>query len=98
LIPKTFIGKAAALLAHLRDILKWNARGELIVAGNVVLANNITDLLKDLFRREYTRPPPSGAGVFWQILKKENAPLSLILNKDRKTQLQELKTKTAHNQ
>ena len=89
-IPKTFRGKASALLAHLRDILKWNVRGELLQDGQVVLASNITDLLKDLYRREYAGPPPSGADVFWEILKKANAPLSLILNEDRKLHLQAL--------
>jgi len=91
-IPKTFRGKASALLAHLRDVLKWNERGELLQEGQVVLASNITDLLKDLYRREYAGPPPSGAGVFWEILKKANAPLSLILNEDRKLHLQALQS------
>jgi len=91
-IPKTFRGKASALLAHLRDVLKWNARGELLQAGQVILASNITDLLKDLYRREYAGPPPSGADVFWEILKNANAPLSLILNEDRKLRLQTLQS------
>jgi hypothetical protein len=91
-IPKTFRGKASALLAHLRDVLKWNVRGELLQEGQVVLASNITDLLKDLYRREYAGPAPSGAAVFWEILKKANAPLSLILNEDRKLHLQALQS------
>ena len=91
-IPKTFRGKASALLAHLRDVLKWNGRGELLQAGQVILASNITDLLKDLYRREYAGPPPSGADVFWEILKNANAPLSLILNEDRKLRLQALQS------
>ena len=89
-IPKTFRAKATALLAHLRDKLQWNARGELVLAGKVVLTSNITDLLKDLYRREYAGAPPYAADVFWTILREANAPLSLILNENRKRYLQTL--------
>ena len=96
-IPKTFRGKATALLAHLEEFLKWNARGELVVDGQVVLTSNITDLLKDLYRREYAGPPPSGADVFWRVLMNANAPLSLILNEDRKQRLQQMLTEPQEN-
>ena len=89
-IPKTFRGKAEALLAHLRDTLKWNARGELVISGKVVLNSNVTDLIKDLYRREYAGPPPYAADVFWTLLKEANVPLSLILNDHRKEHLQTL--------
>jgi hypothetical protein len=89
-IPKTYRGKASALLAHCRDFLQWNVRGELVIDGKVNPMSNITDLLKDLYRREYVGEPPLGANVFWTILKNANAPMSLILNEDRKIRLQQL--------
>ena len=89
-IPKTYRGKASALLAHCRDFLQWNVRGELVIDGKVNPMSNITDLLKDLYRREYVGEPPLGANVFWTILKNANAPMSLILNEDRKMRLQQL--------
>ena len=53
-VPKTMQAKARRLMEHLKRVVAWTARGELIHEGVPVAGSNVVDLVNDLLRKRKT--------------------------------------------
>ena len=96
-IPKNYRNKAKALLDHVAPHLKWNDRGEITCDGRPVTNSSVTDLVKDLSRRDFAGASPPGAAEFYEALIKANVPMSLIANLHRRERLRRGKEKHPAN-
>jgi hypothetical protein len=81
-VPKKFRTRAKGLLNHLvhDGIIRWDAKGEVTLDGDVVKGSHVTDLLKDT-QTTYKRFSPIGRERLKDVLRSRNMPLSLIGNK-----------------
>ena len=82
--PKTFQRKAEALYDRLRqaDVITWDNRGEVTIAGNLIPTSNITDLIGDAIR-DRKQFNPVGAVTFMRTLKDLHIPMEFIGNMRR---------------
>lgn len=84
-VPKSYHGKARALLKYLCDIpsskISWNRRGLVSIDGVVVTGSNISDLINDAIRERKT-VKATGRIQFAQLLHDINTPPNLIGNRD----------------
>ena len=89
-VPKLYKRQAIALIQHIEHTAKiaWNAQGEVILNGTVILGSHITDLLKDTFRK-YKNFNPKGVEQFYKTLAESNIPKGLIGNFERRALLVE---------
>ena len=89
-IPKRAKGKARALLSLLKDHIRWNDRGELIIDGAPIPNSHISDLIKYTVVGHFgKKQPPIGSDEFSQLLKIHNIPRALIVNSTPDKQIPE---------
>ena len=81
--PKNLRHKASVLLRCIKqdDNIAWNAKGELVYKGDVVLNTHIHDLVQDVLRKHKTHVPV-GWQTFARALRESNIPQDLVGNLD----------------
>lgn len=97
MLPVTLKHKATLLMDHILkqpedDLWSWNRRGELIFNGRVIGGSNMIDLMYDVLK-DRKMVEPTGWQYFLHVLRDANVPESLIMNKDRREILQQIKLK-----
>ncbi len=81
ILPKRCQSKGRALLNILQHHLTWNARGELVVNGQIIPTSHIADLVKYTVVRHFGKQkPPIGYSEYCTIIEDLNIPKSLIVN------------------
>lgn len=81
--PKVLQKKAEALMFFLiqHNVINWNDQGEILVNGEAIKGSHIVDLIKNVLSRN-TAHHPTGYKKFYEILKVNNTPSSLMINED----------------
>lgn len=97
MLPVTLKHKGKLLMDHIfkqpEDAnWRWNARGELVFDGRVIDGSNMIDLMYDVLK-DRKMVKPTGWQYFLHVLRDINVPESLIMNKDRRETLQQIKLK-----
>lgn len=89
-LPENLRKKASLLLNYLDtlDTIKWNADGNVIINGKLIEGSHIVDLIRDAIVKTSSYYP-IGINEFYSNLK--NIPLTLITNKKRLKEVQNLK-------
>ena len=95
MLPVTLKNKATLLMDHVLQQQEdagwgWNTRGELIYNGRTVNGSNVIDLMYDVLKDRKTAKP-IGWQYFLHVLRNANVPESLVMNKDRRELLQQIK-------
>ena len=91
-VPKTMQAKARRLMEHLKRVVAWTARGELIHEGVPVAGSNVVDLVNDLLRKRKTYP--TGWQPFARKLRAINLPMELVGNAARRAYIRQATTAT----
>lgn len=94
-LPRTLKDRGKMLLEKIKenpDVMKWDERGQLVFEGKPLKGSHIIDLIKDSLRTSKKSTPPLGYDWFTRGLAKMNAPDHLVVNKQRKSTLRNLKT------
>ena len=87
-IPKTMRGRATNLLQRLKtrpDLVSWDERGQVTLAGEKIPDSNISDLVSDAMRKRKGFDP-IGSKRFFRVLSELNVPKDVARNQERWTQ------------
>ena len=76
-IPKSYRGKAMAILQYIKGHISWDDKGETVFHGQNFPGTHIADLIRYSVR-EYGKAPPIGYEEFQEILSKLNIPKGLV--------------------
>lgn len=81
-LPVNLRERGARVLDIIRssDILSWNAKGELVSAGEAIRGSEIVELVNDVLRQR--RYPPVGFEELYKEFKRKNVTKQLVLNKN----------------
>src|ERR1700755_259145 len=88
-LPARIKNKGIVLYNILKDQLLWDEAGQIIIDDETVEGSNISDLISDL-TREWKKPPITGWHKIKQELQTINFPKSLIQNKQRLSDLENI--------
>ena len=82
-VPKATKSKTAMLMDRLKEIIRWNDRGEFgYKGGPLIRGSNLVDLVGNAARpRSLKNVNPEGVNIFLTALRDVNAPQSWISNK-----------------
>lgn len=95
-IPTSYRPRANQILEHILkfpQVISWNDQQELIFQEQTVPGSNIVDLVYDTLRSRGKGFKPTGWKEYFSGLARSNIPEYLISNTERRTMVQELKTK-----
>ena len=86
-LPITVKNRGVALFNTLKNQIKWDKTGQIIIDDETIPGSNIIDLISDLVRN-WRRSPVTGWPIIRQKLRNINLPRSLILNTIRLEELE----------